>query len=433
MAFIKTLDFDISSVDDIRRLKHNGARVGENWPVVYVLNDDTEAYVGETVNISRRAEQHLTNPAKSKLAEIRIITDEDYNKSVILDLESFLIKHMAADKKYKLLNGNNGIQDHDYYERSAYEDKFKDIWKKLKKLGVVEKSIEEIENSELFKYSPYKSLGSEQIQTEKEILSALASYDETGRGASIVVTGSAGTGKTILAVYLIKLFSDINSRSIVDPKDDDYYDDDSEVAIASESIDKIKRIGIVFPQKTLRSSMKDVFSRISSLDPDMVMDTTDVVKNYIKNGKKKYDLLIVDEAHRLKSRKNHGNMLQNKAFNDACKALGLDSDKDSELDWMMICSKNQILFRDDRQRVRASDMDDEQFYSIVNGKYDTKFVQQFLYDQWRCQGGTDYINYLKEIFDGTAKKKREIENYDFKMFDDVDEMICAIKILEKKV
>lgn len=430
MAFIDTFDFDITSISDIRKLKHKGAKVGENWPVVYLLNSENEAYVGETVNVATRTKQHLANPAKQQLTEIRIISDDDYNKSVILDLEAYLIKHISGEGKYKLLNENHGIQDHDYYERSRYEGEFRKIWNQLRKKGVVEKTIEEIENSALYKYSPYKSLGTEQIEAEHEILSVLAEYNMSGQGVTIVVNGSAGTGKTILAVYLMKLFSDINSRGIVDPEEDDYLEEDSEFAFASDSIQGIQKIGIVFPQTTLRTSMKEVFGSISSLSPDMVLDTTDVVKNYFAD-KKKYDLLIVDEAHRLKSRKNHGNMFNNKAFNETCRALGLDPAIDSELDWIMMCSRNQILFRDDKQRVRACDMDDEQFYSIVHDKYGTVPVRQYLFTQWRCQGGKDYIDYLKSIFAGTAKKKLQIENYDFKLFDDVNDMVNAIKALNK--
>ena len=94
MAYIDTFVFNRSSLDNIRRLKHDDNRVGENWPVVYVLNNEKVAYVGETVNAVRRADQHLSNKEKRKLTEIRIISDDDFNKSVILDLESFLIKHI---------------------------------------------------------------------------------------------------------------------------------------------------------------------------------------------------------------------------------------------------------------------------------------------------------------------------------------------------
>ena len=67
MAFIDTFVFNRTSLDDIRRLKHENYRVGENWPVVYVLNNNKAAYVGETVNAVRRADQHLSNKEKNIL------------------------------------------------------------------------------------------------------------------------------------------------------------------------------------------------------------------------------------------------------------------------------------------------------------------------------------------------------------------------------
>ena len=416
MAFIDKFDFEISSVGDIKALRHYNNKVGENWPVVYVLNNDTEAYVGETVNVARRTEQHLGNTGKQNLTEIRIISDKDFNKSVVLDLESFLIKHMAADGKYKLLNGNNGIQDHDYYERSRYESEFKTIWKKLHKLGVVSRSIEEIENSELYKYSPYKSLGPEQVDAEMEILKAFEEHKDDENGVSIIVRGGAGTGKTILAIYLMKLFADINANF-------DY-------VYAAERIDGIEKIGIVFPQKSLRSSLKDVFKGIRGLSPEMVLDTTDVVKNYIETGVK-YDLLIVDEAHRLKCR-NKGHLSFYGRFDECNRNLGLDKMKGTELDWIYRCSKSQIIFRDDLQTIRPCDIDADDFKEITEKRYPKTVVEQALETQWRCKGGNDYINYLRKILSCESVKYKEIENYDFKIYSDVGRMVDDIKSLNEK-
>ena len=133
MASIDKLEFDVNISENLLELEHYGKRVGENWPVVYILNNSREAYIGETHHASVRMNQHMDNPERRRLTEIRIISGEDFNKSVILDLEAFLIKHMGADGKYKLQNGNNGLQDHDYYNRTKYEEGFQHIWKKLKK------------------------------------------------------------------------------------------------------------------------------------------------------------------------------------------------------------------------------------------------------------------------------------------------------------
>ena len=430
MATIDSFEFNIESVNEIRKLRHYGNMVGENWPVVYVLNDDKEAYVGETVNAARRAEQHLGNNQKKNLTEIRIITDKDFNKSVILDLESYLIKHMAADGKYSLINGNNGIQDHDYYNRSEYENGFKTIWNKLHKLGIVKSTIEDIENSELYKYSPYKSLGPEQRQAELDILKAFEEHRDDEGGVRIIVRGGAGTGKTILAIYLMKLFADINSKNDEVIELDDYLDEDAEYIYAAERLVGIEKIGIVFPQKSLRTSLKDVFRGISSLSPDMVLDTTDVVNDYIKTGKK-YDLLIVDEAHRLKCR-DKGHLSFYPKYDKCNEALGLEKIPGTELDWIIKCSHNQIIFRDELQTIRPCDIDADDFRKIIKERYPGTVIEQALNTQWRCMGGNDYVDYVNQILSNRASERKTIENYDFKLYTDVDSMVRDIKELDEK-
>ena len=70
--------------------------------------------------------------------------------------------------------------------------------------------MSEIENSELFKYSPYKSLNTDQYNSIIAILKNL-----TANNASrIFISGSAGTGKTILAAYLIKLLNTSMTNNI---------------------------------------------------------------------------------------------------------------------------------------------------------------------------------------------------------------------------
>ena len=123
MATIYHGDFNDSYPDSIAKKKKIA-----DWPVVYVLNNDNEAYIGETVNMQNRSEQHLKNPDKQRMTKVHVITDDTFNKSVILDLESFLIKYAASDKKYDLLNGNGGVSNHNYYDKKHYEDQFDEIW-----------------------------------------------------------------------------------------------------------------------------------------------------------------------------------------------------------------------------------------------------------------------------------------------------------------
>ena len=128
--------------------------VSEIWPVVYILtnNNESQAYVGETIDTYSRFFTHLHTQNKRHLLEAHLISSRKFNKSVTLDIESNLIKFLHADGKYKLLNGNLGLVNHSYYQRDdVYWDMFKSIWNGLIGKGIAQHSIEHISNSDLFK------------------------------------------------------------------------------------------------------------------------------------------------------------------------------------------------------------------------------------------------------------------------------------------
>ena len=84
MTEINTLKFNQDTPTILKTKKF-----GTNWPVVYIINNNEEAYVGETTDVSIRSNQHLANEVRRSLNKINIIGDETFNKSSILDLESF--------------------------------------------------------------------------------------------------------------------------------------------------------------------------------------------------------------------------------------------------------------------------------------------------------------------------------------------------------
>lgn len=425
MFHIDTFDFNLTTPSQVSHLWHDNNNIGVNWPVVYVINNDKEAYVGETVSVSRRIDQHLQNEQRQKLTEIRIISDKNFNKSVALDLESFLIKYMASDEKFILQNGNNGIHDHNYYNKLEYRDEFRKIWNKLRKMGVVNNTLDEIEQSELYKYSPYKSLGEEQKDAVTRILKLLAFYKEDD--ISVIVRGGAGTGKTIVAIYLMKYIADLNDPAWVGGYSfDDEIDTADELEVyLSDNIHMVRKIGLVVPQKSLKSSLQDVFNSVRLLDKKMVLTPAEVVDDYKKTGKR-FDLLIVDEAHRLRCR-YHGNVSHHPTIINRNKYLGLDERMGTELDWIMLCSRNQIFFRDERQTVRPCDLTADDFMNILRNNYQEPKAQLRLDTQWRCQGGDDYIEYLRDILWNKAKAFRDIPNYDLKLYTDCNRMYQDIQ------
>jgi predicted GIY-YIG superfamily endonuclease len=205
-------DFEINKIE----FNNNGLNsiqlqyfVADNWPIVYILNNEgvKQAYVGETTDTNSRMFSHLQSQSKNHLKEAHFISSKKFNKSATLDIESNLIKYLHADGKFKLLNGNLGLVNHSYYQRDEYYSSlFREIWNSLISKGIAKHSLEHISNSDLFKYSPYKTLSLDQRKNLMLIIDALISDSKK----SIFVEGGAGTGKTIIAIFFIQI--DANLR-----------------------------------------------------------------------------------------------------------------------------------------------------------------------------------------------------------------------------
>lgn len=417
---VREYPFNEKSQLEIEKWKVGQHGYGTNWPVVYFIHNDSthEGYVGETLNAGRRALQHWQKDERKMLNVIHIITDESFNKSVILDLEAFLIKYISADGKYRLQNGNSGLNDFDYFSRKEYENQFQIVWEKLKEMELVQSEIAAIQKSDLFKYSPYKTLTKDQQEVLKGILYYLEGFLKFGTENSIVVEGCAGTGKTILAVFLIKLLFDIANSEMLIEDENDYFDGTIAQSVV-QSFHNIK-IGFVVPMQSLRKTLKKVFRTIGGLSDDLILSPVDVV------DKGPFDLLIIDEAHRLRQRKT---LARYPEYDKNNERLGLPKDA-TELDWILKCSKVQVMFYDKSQSVRPSDISNETFNNLIS-KHNHMWLK--LKSQLRCLGGDDYIQYVKDVLNGDVKTSHgSFENYKIKMFDKVDEMIDEINKLDDK-
>ena len=389
MAEISTLKFNEGTPTILKSKKY-----GTNWPVVYIINNNDEAYVGETTDVSMRTNQHLANEVRRSLNKINIIGDDTFNKSSILDLESFLIKYMSADQKFKLQNGNGGLQNHNYYQREMYETKFREIWLQLKSKGLVQHDLKQIANSDLFKYSPYKALTPDQYMIVNDILSDLANFVNKKEPDTFVVEGGAGTGKTILGVYILKMLSQAKDASQIEIEEDQVEQNLSEILKINDAVDDLK-IGLVIPMDNLRTTLKKVFKSIKGLNSKMVLSPHEVGKS-----DEKYDLLIVDEAHRLRRRKN---LTQYGTFDENNRKMNLGNNG-TELDRILLKSKYQIFFYDEGQSIKPTDVRKEDFDKLMLRK---NYHEYSLTTQLRCLlGGNEYIDYIKSIFSNNPPKKK---------------------------
>ena len=170
---------------------------------------------------------------------------------------------------------------------------------------------------------------------------------------------------------------------------------------------------------SLRESLKAVFNKVPGLKASMVLSPSDTFKSVDK-----YDLLIVDEAHRLRRYKNIGWL---GAFKKNNQKLGLD-DSGTELDWILANSKNQLFFYDSAQSVKPSDIDSSKFSELIRNK-DSLILE--LKSQMRVQGGNNYIEFVDNLLHvkRTEGIKYQEDDYELLIFDNFKDLY---KELEKK-
>jgi hypothetical protein len=141
----------------------------------------------------------------------------------------------------------------------------------------------------------------------------------------------------------------------------------------SESINKIKKlkekypspqIAIVVPMSSFRATLKKSFKNIKGLTPSMVIGPAELKKQ-------KYDIILVDEAHRLRRRKVLGAYFG--AFDKV--NLELDLEKEAtELDWVLMQSQKAIFFYDPKQSIKPSDIKKDEFDDL-KAKSDTEIIE----------------------------------------------------------
>ena len=373
---------------DFKKNSYGNEPYLSNWPMLYILENGKQAYVGQSNHVRTRMAEHLSNKEKQIFEKVHFIYSSRFNQSVTLDYEAKLIQYVVADELFEVTNGNGGIADKNYFDKKNYDSEFYNLWRRLQKEKLAKHSIEEIENSDLFKYSPYKELNNDQREAVDKIIEAITKDDHQ----TIVVNGMPGSGKTIVAVYILKYLRDLEEFSD-------------------------KTIGFVVPQTSLRKTMKKIFKSIYNLRPADVLSPSDITK-------KKYDILLVDEAHRLHQYKNISYM---GAFKKNSERIGLTTESD-ELDWILHQCKCAILFYDEDQVVGPSGIDLERFQRKMNTGLcqENRMISYFrLLSQMRVHGGNDYIDFVNAILSGKAKEAKRFNNYEFAMvssFKKFDEM-----------
>lgn len=189
---------------DFKNQRYGEESYLSNWPMLYILDNGKQAYIGESNHVKNRMSQHHGSLDKRIFDKVHFIYSSKFNQSVTFDYESKLIQYIVADELYEVRNKNAGMAEKEYYGKKEYDEKFQVLWRRLQREKIVKHSLEELENSDLFKYSPYKELNNDQRTAVEEIITSLK-QDEN---QTVIVNGWPGSGKTIVAIFLLKYLRD---------------------------------------------------------------------------------------------------------------------------------------------------------------------------------------------------------------------------------
>ena len=403
-----------------------------NWPVVYVLDGTGRGrplYVGETTSTHKRMRQHLAGPKQHlNLTNIRVVVDDEFHTSACRDLESHLIRWFHGDGQYSILNGNDGLTDADYYRRDEYRETFRDVFEALRAEGLFTRSIPQIENSDLFKLSPFKALSHDQAIAVEDMLDGLLTdLRDPTKTSTLVVEGVPGTGKTIIAIYLMKLLADIRDYTDHDDAEPDSMFAEHFTRENATLLTNLK-MALVIPQQSLRLSVQKVFKKTPQLDPQMVLTPFQ-----IGQADADFDLILVDETHRLNQRANQASGVQNKQFGVINEHLfGWDDPTRTQLDWIKARSRHQLLLIDGAQTVRPHDLSP----TVLEGELRAARNAHRHYpltSQMRVRAGADYVEYIRMLLRGEPAERPDFGEYDLRFFDDLGEMRRALRAKDAEV
>ena len=89
---------------DFKNNKYSDEEYLDNWPMLYILENGRQAYIGESSHVKTRMTQHSSIEEKRIFDKVHFIYSKLFNQSVTFDYESKLIQYIAADELYDVTN-----------------------------------------------------------------------------------------------------------------------------------------------------------------------------------------------------------------------------------------------------------------------------------------------------------------------------------------
>jgi DUF2075 family protein len=247
------------------------------------------------------------------------------------------------------------------------------------------KSLQDSLSSMLKGNREFKMIDEQKVVYEEALLLA-KNTQRTGVKQVLIVEGGPGTGKSVLAINLLV---------------------------------QLTQMGLVAQYVTRNSAPRNIYS--AKLSGEFRKTRVDNLfkgsGSYIESLPNEFDVLLVDEAHRLNEKSG---MFQN---------LGENQVKE-----VIRASKFAVFFIDERQRVTLKDIGSIELIEKFAAELGASVTRTELTSQFRCDGSDGYISWLEDVLGirETANSNDMGIDYDFRVYSDPHELKSIIEELNKE-
>ncbi|OGX78716.1 endonuclease [Exiguobacterium sp. SH31] len=373
-----------------------------NYPVIYILNGQKEAYIGETVHFQKRMKQHLKlkQAERKNVDQINLVKHETFNRSATFHLETKLINYFLGDEKYTLQNKSKTASDftHNYHNKSFYDDQlFPELWSALHEKGLVRNELHAIENKDIFKLSPFKELSLEQMDLKERVLEFCETRIDKAKpedmyGDLYVIEGEAGVGKSVV---LSSIFNTIQARTNE----------------AGSKLHQTENYLVVNHEEMLKT-YKGIAKQVKHLKAGHFAKPTPLLN---KLQDKKVDIILVDEAHLL--------LTKSDAYNNFR--------ADNHLEELMKVAKVVIVIFDQHQVLKLKSKWNQGL--LESFKQKAKHAETYqLTNQFRMQASEEVIDWINAFKDKRIQAFPESNDYELRVFDTLEQMHQLIMQRDKE-
>lgn len=415
----------------------------EGRPGVYLLHTPKGKsgrpvlMVGHGPDVASELQRHFTG-SPTRFRSAHVITGPDLGLDEFARIEAVVSSWLLADGSFRTLNDNAAAAAAVAHPSAANAERYGHIFTALQNAGVFEQPQAQLEQSNTFRFSPFKTLNDGQFAAARALLDYFFSdlADPEPQTSTNVIKGGPGTGKTVVAITILKVLvairdltdDEISKAARVESNDHpwaSYMTAANRDLLRSSRTPGAFRVGFVVPQQSLRETLKSVFRTTHGLDPKMVLSPFD-----LGNATEPFDLLIVDEAHRLQIRHampTGGLFTKFSTISEhvADRYLKRANPRDlHQLDWVIAFSRFRVLLVDSGQSVRTNDLPRAVVEELETPSRDRRVHQ--LSTQMRVNADFDYVSYIHDMLtsetDTRALDRGHLGDYDFRLYDDPAEM-----------